>query len=89
MRMLKEIALELLDKYEDAEMGCISEGISILDDMYELGDECKRYREEIEAADVVEVVRCKDCRWHDEHYCNGYKALDYCSFGWRKEIEDE
>lgn len=50
MRTLKEIALELLDKYEDAEMGCISEGISIIDDMNELEDECKWYREEIEAA---------------------------------------
>lgn len=43
------------------------------------------------AADVVEVVRCKDCR-----YCSGNKCAgdqrnpdDYCSYGKRKEARDE
>ena len=59
MRSLKEIALELLDKYEDSEMGCISEGISTIDDMNELEEECKWYREEIEAADVLKIKKGK------------------------------
>lgn len=44
---------------------------------------------ETKAEVVGEIVRCKDCRWHDEHYCNGFKDSDYCSFGWRKETVDE
>ncbi len=58
MRSLKEIALELLDKYEDSEMGCISEGISTIDDMNELEEECKWYREEIEAAALYGKWNC-------------------------------
>ena len=47
------------------------------------------------AADVVEVVRCKDCKHRDpedklcEHYRNDHfwmrKDDDYCSYGERKE----
>ena len=45
-------------------------------------------------ADVAEVVRCKDCVWHAEKYCNnlnvwGFKDEDFCSLGRRKETEDE
>lgn len=41
-----------------------------------------------------EVVRCKDCVWHGDKYCNnlnvwGFKDGDYCSFGRRRETEDE
>lgn len=68
MRSLKEIALELLDKYEDSEMGCISEGISIIDDMKELDEECKWYREEIEAA--ASVVERKRGRWTSDGHCS-------------------
>lgn len=47
----------------------------------------------IPAADVVEVVRCKDCRYstHEDEYelwCNGFcnparlvRDVDYCSHG--------
>ena len=46
-------------------------------------------------ADVVEVVRCKDCRWYDRGLCNcdqwwnDDRAVviddnDYCSYGWAK-----
>lgn len=47
-----------------------------------------------ETADVVEVVRCKDCRyWNHETdltYCSkktwlGTDAEDFCSFGERRE----
>ena len=52
----------------------------------------------IKTADVVEVVRCKDCEWwdrkndHDEWcHCNEndregcWQADDYCSWGERRE----
>ena len=47
------------------------------------------------AADVVEVVRCEDCRYWDNRFdvmvCNltdGMKgASDYCSYGERREDE--
>ena len=46
------------------------------------------------AADVVEVVRCKDCKHSNQYgggcwYCEKYEGLfsavnpnDYCSYGW-------
>lgn len=49
------------------------------------------------AADVVEVVRCEDCKWYtpaDETYgtCYAYKGVygkikptDYCSYGERED----
>ena len=100
MRRLKEIALELLDKYEDSESGCISEGISIMGDMKELEDECKWYREEIEAA-VGELNCCEKCKMWKENYDDsnrGYcyldyafpratNASDYCSW-WEKKRSD-
>ena len=54
--------------------------------------------------DIVEVVRCKDCKWYKTNYSwNGAehkvcviepyepirKECDYCSRGERKETEDE
>lgn len=44
-------------------------------------------------ADVVEVVRCKDCKWYHEIGCaikivdesDEPKDNDYCSFGEREE----
>ena len=51
------------------------------------------------AADVVEVVRCKDCKhsnqygdgcWHCEKYEGLFSAVnpnDYCSYGWDGEEE--
>lgn len=98
MRRLKEIALELLDKYEDAESGCISEGISIMGDMKELEDECKWYREEIETASKLNC--CEKCKnWTENFGGGGYgycyleygsprttDASDYCSW-WEKKKE--
>ena len=49
------------------------------------------------AADVVEVVRCKNCKfWDDDERCNGIKnglileytnGYDYCSYGERSDDE--
>lgn len=50
----------------------------------------------LEQNDVVEVVRCRDCKhWNEEdHWCNirdsygwDYKPDDFCSYGERKESE--
>lgn len=54
------------------------------------------------AADVVEVVRCKDCKWarwyvaaNENYYCHcidsdryGLEKTDYCSYGERKDRKD-
>lgn len=52
--------------------------------------------EDFPAADVVEVVRCRDCKWwndcDDESYCSNPDGLDnyalpddFCSYGERRE----
>lgn len=61
-------------------------------------DSISDFIEEQPEVDVVEVVRCKDCRYYDEIYgsCAGVwdigeyrtadvKDNDYCSYGERKE----
>ena len=42
------------------------------------------------AVDAVEVVRCKDCKWHTDNFCNNFNVIgfgndDFCSLGERKE----
>lgn len=70
-----------------------------------LSDRKKRIKEgitEIPPADVVEVVRCKDCKCCEErrtanylpfYYClridSSVKDNDYCSYGERKDNECE
>jgi predicted RNA-binding Zn-ribbon protein involved in translation (DUF1610 family) len=95
MRNLKEIAIELLDKYEDSEMGCISEGISTLYDMNELEDECKWYREEIEAA--ANAAETKHGKWIVHYECpkcgeitkNFMEYCPFCGADMREKTKDE
>lgn len=40
--------------------------------------------------DVVQVIRCKDCKWHKNNFCHnfnvvGFTDTDYCSMGRKKE----
>lgn len=53
---------------------------------------------ETDKDDIVSVVRCKDCTYHDDAYvCNGFLICpasnmeitdnDYCSYGERKEAD--
>lgn len=49
---------------------------------------------ETKAEVAGELVRCRDCTWHGENYCNnlnvwGFKDGDFCSFRRRKETENE
>lgn len=57
------------------------------------GDNLEQIINSVPAADVVEVVRCKDCRWWRDidHTCkysftSPMCANDYCSHGERKDI---
>ena len=48
------------------------------------------------SADAVQIVRCKDCKWHMNDYMGewcgklrgypGMKANDFCSYGERREL---
>lgn len=64
--------------------------------------QAKKMLDELPSADVVEVVRCKDCKYaeiHKEHnviFCEinelsgvWIKSDDYCSYGERKDDECE
>lgn len=43
----------------------------------------------------IEIVRCKDCEWYQNGYCDNVNGLlgmlmdnDFCSFGERKETNE-
>jgi hypothetical protein len=65
--------------------------------MLDAYDEVKSY---VPSADVVEVVRCKDCihndqckhrvvMWVEDPINTWHKDIDFCSYGERKEQEHE
>ena len=42
--------------------------------------------------DTVEVIRCKDCKYHDDGWCFGLPSIevepdDFCCWGERKDSE--
>lgn len=42
-----------------------------------------------QSVDAVEVVRCRDCKWHTDKFCNNFNVIgfdndDFCSLGERK-----
>ena len=62
-----------------------------------LDEDIREFIKEQPAADVVQVVRCKDCRRVEKdhlfggYWCRGYRVSpdDFCSYGERKEsVED-
>ena len=75
--------------------------IDLITRRYELPELCTHEINSIPAADVVEVVRCKNCRFfsgRQECYChaadeNGTPIFvredDFCSYGARMDKEDE
>ena len=84
-----KILAELPHEYRTAEQRARTGGIAA----------CQYEIRMMPSADVVEVVRCKDCRWYKTNYmwnCTEVKicakeayepirnADDYCSFGERK-----
>ena len=87
MRELKEIALELLGKYKDSETHVIWEYSDSIDkDLKGLEEECKWYREEIEAADVSKIKKGKWIYDNEKRICpfckdfivTGRKIVKYC-----------
>ena len=64
---------------------------------YIFGVDVVRRLHEVPAADVVEVVRCKDCKYHYDcgvHFCNRLR-MDcpddsdfFCSYGERKDNDE-
>ena len=47
-------------------------------------------KDHLAKSDIVEVIRCKDCKWFNQGYCTKFlivclKQIDYCSRAERKE----
>lgn len=71
------------------------EAIAILKDTNEYEKEhaelISEFISEQPSADVVEVVRCKDCKKFRNNICRKFmictELTDYCSYGERKETE--
>ena len=86
-----------MNRYIDAEL-------LLTDNTYEWFDDWGNYTSAGQAivdaptADVVEVVRCKDCACFDRQrfsgdkgYCKRFRGgrneMNYCDFGYREEVE--
>ena len=83
------------------EVDALEEIKEIADDAFEWGTYVVKMSaiREVPTADVVEVVRCKDCKYYTKHQymekslfvCNVFEwhshPNDYCSFGERREDE--
>lgn len=53
------------------------------------GEEMLGALKNIPPVDAVEVVRCRDCKWHMDKFCNNFNVIgfdndDFCSMGERK-----
>ena len=56
--------------------------------------ECIDLIDDTPTAEVVEVVRCKDCKWHDSvdgpmRQCDITNDDDFCSYGEREDKQSE
>lgn len=61
---------------------------------WEQDERTELYINEIPAADVVEVVRCKDCKLIDDEKCLWWNYIPprddwFCADGERREVENE
>ena len=83
--------------YYEKEKALLKLTMSYRDITNDLADCCKQFKNK---ADVVEVVRCKDCKHydynqcyhkrHDEHSLAIYQnADDFCNYGERSETNAE
>lgn len=84
-----------LIRYVEKQEVIIKDGLSIADAVRIQGNVFRRAVETCPAADVVEVVRCKDCAYANEngttcHYGVGHytSPMRYCSEGERKDGAD-
>lgn len=89
--MPRYIDSEILWKKLHEAGGCGAEKGSWADGWDKAIDEAIRLLDEMPTADVVEVVRCEDCKYYYTHYhhCRKFSAIracdNYCSFAERKE----
>lgn len=84
--------LDLIDRAEllkNLDYVCTGAGLwsNILVDVLE---DCKKFIEHEHAVDAVPVVRCKECNWRDDRWCNLHNNGifaddDFCSYGSRKD----
>ena len=71
--------------------GAISDGLKTLDPVDDIVS-LARGIDMIPAADVIEVVRCKDCKNWDKGDCYRQELTlpdDFCSYGEKKEGAEE
>jgi hypothetical protein len=93
-------AIESTDWYHLSEKGNMVHGAVSGENAWYKADDIYKVLEEIPAADVVEVVRCKDCKYLEEAYVNAKGFLfcpasgmevtdmDFCSYGKRRDNDD-
>lgn len=91
------MAKEYIER-EAAKRELLSWAVSINHPEYLIKDDALHVVDSIPAADVVKVVRCRDCKYHEdtsvigfEHCCLIGKTVrhnDFCSYGERKEGAD-
>lgn len=87
-----------MSRYIDADKLKTIESIQSAD--FNSIESIRRWIDEQQTADVVEVVRCKDCKHHETFLFDDSKVLcwvhdtdivvsptDYCSYGERKDNE--
>ena len=91
------MAKEYIER-EAAKRELLSWAVSINHPEYLIKDDALHVIDSIPTADVVKVVRCRDCKYHEdtsvigfEHCCLIGKTVrhnDFCSYGERKEGAD-
>ena len=90
--MTRYIDAELIEKYISREEH------NTPDEKWRPESEFAALVDNIPTADVVEVVRCKDCACFDRQrfsgdkgYCKRFRGgrneMNYCDFGYREEVE--
>lgn len=82
MRLIDADALDelIVESYHMTEQEYVRAGYSIV----------RLLMDKVPTVDAVPVVRCKDCKWHDDDFCVnldvlGFYGDDYCSLGGRRE----
>ena len=84
----RECALQVIEKHMT---DTAAKAKTMVKDVYLMAkDHAKEYLSIIPAADVVEVVRCKNCTEYNEaegecSHWYGFRENDFCSYGERKE----
>ena len=96
--MAEYIERKAFIRYVEKQEVIIKDGTSVADVMRIQGNVFRRCVETAPAADVIEVVRCKECRFYEANSCFNRQwdlesstevpmvsENDFCSYGERKE----